>query len=91
MQELGDILVIPMLTYMIVPLPFYTWWVATCYLSYTEASGHSGVSSQLLFVRMNTSYALAARHRFACTGQFHQLLGSNTLAASSSWISLRFE
>lgn len=42
-QEWGDMVVIPVLTWLVVPLPFYTWWVATCYLSYSEASGHSGI------------------------------------------------
>lgn len=24
-------------------MEFYTWWVATCYLLYTESAGHAGV------------------------------------------------
>ncbi|PWN96089.1 hypothetical protein FA09DRAFT_335115 [Tilletiopsis washingtonensis] len=42
-QEWGDILLIPVLTWMVVPLDFHTWYLTTCYQAYTEAAGHSGI------------------------------------------------
>ena len=42
-QEWGDILLIPILTWMVVPLDFHTWYLTTCYQAYTEAAGHSGI------------------------------------------------
>lgn len=42
-QEWGDILIIPLLAYLVVPLNFSTWYLTTGYLLYTEA-GMSGFS-----------------------------------------------
>ncbi|PWN51059.1 fatty acid hydroxylase superfamily protein [Violaceomyces palustris] len=42
-QEWGDILVIPLLTWLTMPISFSTWWMCTLYILYTEAMGHSGV------------------------------------------------
>lgn len=42
-QEWGDILFIPLLSYLVLPLDFSTWYLTTGYLLYTEAAGHSGI------------------------------------------------
>ena len=42
-QELFDILVIPVLTWLVFPVNFATWWISTVYILYIEASGHSGI------------------------------------------------
>lgn len=42
-QETFDMVGIPLFAYLVVPMDFYTWWVATCYLLYTESAGHAGV------------------------------------------------
>ncbi|CEH17072.1 hypothetical protein CBOM_03143 [Ceraceosorus bombacis] len=42
-QEWGDILVIPLLTWLVFPVNFPTWWVCQVFIIYTEAMGHSGV------------------------------------------------
>ncbi|KAN0060136.1 hypothetical protein ACQY0O_008110 [Thecaphora frezii] len=42
-QEWGDILVIPLLTWLTMPVDFSTWWLCTAYILYTEAMGHSGI------------------------------------------------
>lgn len=42
-QEWGDILFIPLLAYSVLRLDFTTWYLATSYIMYTEAAGHSGI------------------------------------------------
>lgn len=42
-QEWGDILVIPLLTWLVLRPNFATWWMSTVYILFTEAMGHSGI------------------------------------------------
>ncbi|KAK0565497.1 hypothetical protein OC861_003720 [Tilletia horrida] len=42
-QDFFDILVIPLLTFLTLPMNFHTWWLITLGILYTEAMGHCGV------------------------------------------------
>ncbi|EPQ29988.1 uncharacterized protein PFL1_02661 [Pseudozyma flocculosa PF-1] len=42
-QEWGDILIIPFLTWLCMPVDFSTWWMCTTYILWVEALGHGGV------------------------------------------------
>ncbi|KAF8316092.1 hypothetical protein DL93DRAFT_2166322 [Clavulina sp. PMI_390] len=42
-QDLFDILIIPLMTYLTYPLPFHLWWLTTVYILYIEAAGHTGI------------------------------------------------
>lgn len=41
-QDLFDILIIPLMTYVTYPIPFHVWWVTTVYILFVEAAGHTG-------------------------------------------------
>jgi sterol desaturase/sphingolipid hydroxylase (fatty acid hydroxylase superfamily) len=55
-QDWCDILVIPLLTYMVFPLNFSTWFVAQQMIIYTESMGHSGI--RVVFETPMTGYIL---------------------------------
>ena len=42
-QEFGDVVLIPILTWLVFPVNFSTWYMCSAYILYTEAMGHSGV------------------------------------------------
>ncbi|KAK0525999.1 hypothetical protein OC834_004955 [Tilletia horrida] len=42
-QDVFDIFVIPLITFLTLPMNFHTWWLITLGILYTEAMGHSGV------------------------------------------------
>ncbi|KAG2173755.1 hypothetical protein INT43_005175 [Umbelopsis isabellina] len=46
-QETFDIAVIPILAYMIRPIPFFHWYIACLYVNYIELAGHSGVRADM--------------------------------------------
>lgn len=42
-QEFFDMVGIPVLAWLTYPINFPTWWIATCYILFIEAAGHSGL------------------------------------------------
>ncbi|KAF8315651.1 hypothetical protein DL93DRAFT_2078881 [Clavulina sp. PMI_390] len=42
-QDLFDLLLIPLITYLTYPLPFHLWWLTSLYILYVEIAGHTGL------------------------------------------------
>ncbi|UZJ54461.1 hypothetical protein CBS101457_003781 [Exobasidium rhododendri] len=55
-QDWGDILIIPLLTWLVFPINFPTWFMAQQMIIYTESMGHSGV--RVMFITPMTGYIL---------------------------------